>query len=82
MYMYLTMLSIILSILLQNMIGASSKKELNSCDALLPLSNTPNAWQTAKPITKISESIYPFDKNKIRPSIKKVRHYVNVCYKV
>ena len=80
------------------MIGASSKKEFSSCDGLLPssntpdtwqigdtllpLSSTPDAWQTAEPITKISESIYPFDENRIRPSSKEVRRYVNVCNKV
>ena len=61
--------------LLQNMIGAISKKELDSWDALLPISNTPDAWQTAEPITKISESIYPFDENRIRPSSGEVRRY-------
>jgi len=59
------------------MIGASSKKELKSCDGLLPVSNTPDAWQTAEPIKKISESIYPFDENRIRPSSGEVRRCSN-----
>ena len=79
MYIYLTMVSILLNVLLQVMVGASSKMELNSWDILLPQSNRPNAWQTAKPITKISESTYPFAENKIRPTSGEVRLYVNVC---
>ena len=55
------------------MVGASSKKELNSRDTMLPLSDTPDAWQTAEPVTKISETKYPFDENGIRPSSKEVR---------
>ena len=54
------------------MVGASSKRELKSRDTMLPLSNTPDAWQTAEPVTKISEPKYPFDENGVRPTIKEV----------
>ena len=57
------------------MVGASSKRELKSRDLLLPLSDTPDAWQTAESVTKISETPYPFDENGIRPTSKEVRHY-------
>lgn len=56
------------------MVGASSKRELNHLDVMLPLSNSPDAWRTAEPVTKITESIFPFAEDGIRPTEKEVIH--------
>ena len=55
------------------MVGASSKRELDNGDAMLPLSDSPDAWKTAKPLTEIYETQCPFDKDGLRPTEKEVR---------
>ena len=57
------------------MIGTSSKKELDHRNTMLPLNNDfPDVWKTAGPVTKISESPFPFDDNGQRPTANEVRY--------
>lgn len=57
------------------MVGASSKREIGSHGMMLPLSDSPDAWRTADPVTKITETPCPFDENGKRPTEKEVRHW-------
>jgi len=41
---------------------------------MLLLSKTADAWKTAGPVTKITDSPYPFNKNTSRPTAKEVRY--------
>ena len=52
------------------MVGASSMKELGHDNTMLLLSDTPDAWRAAGPVTKVSDMPYPFDKS--RPTAKEV----------
>ena len=67
-------------ILLQRMVGASSKREIDSSgNLLLPLADTPDAWMTAGPVTKITSTPCPFDENGRRPTEKEVRYWYCIC---
>ena len=61
--------------ILQRMVGASSKREIDRRNLLLPLADTPDAWKTASPVTLITSTPCPFDQNGRRPTEKEVRHW-------
>ena len=58
---------------LQKMDGVCSKKELSQLDTMLPLNPSTDEWKEAQPVTKISDSMYPFSTDKKRPTINEVR---------
>ena len=64
------------------MVGVTSVKELtfDHHDTMLLLSNTADAWKTAGPVTKITDSLYPFNKNKSRPTAKEVRYEMHSVF--
>ena len=55
------------------MVGVSNKKELGQLDTLLPLNPSFDVWREALPVTKITESMYPFDDDGKRPTVNEVR---------
>ena len=58
---------------LQKMVGVSNKKELGQLDTLLPLNPSSDVWREALPVTKITDSMYPFDDGGKRPTVDEVR---------
>ena len=60
-------------LLLQTIIGLKTTKELDHFDAMLPLDLSSNAWKEAEAVTRITESLYPFENDRKRPSAKQVR---------
>ena len=62
------------------MVGVSSMKELGHHDTMLLLSNTTDAWRTAGPVTEITDTTYPFDKTRNRPTTKEVRYKLYNVY--
>ena len=59
---------------LQNMMGISSMKEFSYHAAMLLLSDDTDAWRTAEPVTKITDTTYPFTETRDRPTTKEVRY--------
>jgi len=55
------------------MVGVSNKKELGQLDTLLPLNPSSDVWREALPVTKITDSMYPFDDEGKRPTVNEVR---------
>ena len=57
------------------MVGASSKREIDRSNLLLPMADSHDAWMTASPVTKITSTPCPFDENGRRPTEKEVRDW-------
>ena len=57
----------------QKMVGVCSKKELDQLDTMLPLNPSTDVWREAQPVTKITDSVYPFDLDGKRPTVIEVR---------
>ena len=63
-----------LNFLLQEMIGVCSKKEYGQLDTMLPLNPSTDVWREAQPVTKITDSVYPFGDDGKRPTSDEVRN--------
>jgi len=61
-------------------IGMCSKKELGQLDTMLPLNPSTDMWRKAHPVTKNTDSMYPFSCDRKRPSINEVRLHLNKIY--
>ena len=57
------------------MVGMSSKIELGQLDTMLPLNPSIDVWREAQPVTKITDSLYPFGK---RPTVNEVSQTFNI----
>jgi len=62
--------------LLQKMVGVCSKKELGQLNTMLPLNPSTDVWKEAHPVTKITDSVYPFDDDGQRPTPNEVRMHI------
>ena len=63
---------------LQKMVGGYSKKELSQLDTFLPLNPSSDVWREALPVTRITDSMYPFDDDGKRPTKAEVFNIDNV----
>jgi len=62
------------------MTGLGNRKELGHLDTMLPLNPSTDVWKEAQPVTKITDSMYPFgDDYSKRPTINEVRYVLYVC---
>jgi len=62
------------------MAGLGNKKELGQLDTMLPLTPSTDMWREALPVTKITDSMYPFgDDNSKRPTVNEVRYVLYTC---
>ena len=55
------------------MAGVCSKKQLGQLDTMLPLNPSTDVWREAQPVTKITDSLYPFGGDGKRPTVNEVR---------
>ena len=55
------------------MIGMKTTKELDHFDVMLPLDLSSDTWKEAEAVTRITETMYPFENDRKRPSVKEVR---------
>ena len=63
------------------MVGVCYGKELDDLNNFLPLksSTESDAWTQAQPVTRITDTVYPFNARKTRPTENEVS-YRPVCY--
>ena len=66
--------------LLQKMPDTGYEKELDQLDTMLPLNPSTDVWREAQPVTKITDSVYPFNAKKTRPTENEVRHIDMILY--
>ncbi|XP_065899174.1 BAI1-associated protein 3-like [Dysidea avara] len=60
----------------KKMVGMSSKIELGQLDTMLPLNPSIDVWREAQPVTKITDSLYPFGK---RPTVNELDQVYKVA---
>ena len=70
--------SVCVLILLQKYIRKSSRKSVGRLKTLLPLNPSSDVWKEALPVTKITDSMYPFDDDGKRPTKVEVRPTLNI----
>ena len=56
------------------MASMGCRKELGQLDTMLPLNRSTDVWREAQPVTKITDSLYPFgdDNDNKRPTVNEV----------
>ncbi|XP_065899170.1 BAI1-associated protein 3-like isoform X2 [Dysidea avara] len=63
----------------KTMIGMKTTKELDHFDVMLPLDLSSDTWKEAEAVTRITETMYPFENDRKRPSVKELDHVYKVA---
>ncbi|XP_065899176.1 BAI1-associated protein 3-like isoform X2 [Dysidea avara] len=61
------------------MVGVCSKKQLGQLDTMLPLNPSTDVWREAQPVTKITDSLYPFGGDGKRPTVNELDQVYKVA---